>query len=104
MGVELSAPVKLSKYHILKEFDCGSPQLNNWLRRFAWQNQQANAARTFVVYNGNRAVGFYSLAVGAVDHIKAPRRIKKGLARHPIPVIILARLAVDLLCQGKSNW
>ncbi len=45
-------------------------------------------------------VGFYSLAVGAVDHIDAPQRVKKGLARHPIPVMIIAQLAVDLRYQG----
>jgi len=45
-------------------------------------------------------VGYYSLAVGAVDHVTAPRRIKKGLARHPIPVMVLARLAVDHRFQG----
>ena len=78
--------------------------LNTWLQRYAWQNQQANAATTFVVCieNQNQVVGYYSLAVGAVDHATAPQRIKKGLARHPIPVMILARLAVDKRYQGKK--
>jgi hypothetical protein len=40
-------------------------------------------------------VGFYSLAVGSVDPIAAPSRVMKGLARHPVPLMILARLAVD---------
>jgi len=90
----------LSKDHILEDFDCGNPSLNSWLQRFAWQNQQANAAKTVVVCVENQVVGFYSLAVGAVDHVTAPRRIKKGLARHPIPVMVLARLAIDHRYQG----
>lgn len=76
--------------------------LNNWLKRFAWQNQKANAARTFIISVKNKVVGFYSLAVGGVEHITAPDRIKKGLARHPIPVMILARLAVDQKYQGMN--
>ena len=102
MGIKISTPVRLSKHHIVEGFDCGYPQLNEWLQRYAWQNQQANTARTFVVCVENRVVGFYSLAVGAVEHIDVPQRVKKGLARHPIPVMILARLAVDRQYQGMG--
>jgi GNAT superfamily N-acetyltransferase len=102
VGIEISTPVRLSRYHIVEGFDCGYPQLNEWLQRYAWQNQQANVARTFVVCVKSRVVGFYSLAVGAVDHIEAPQRVKKGVARHPIPVMILARLAVDRRYQGMG--
>lgn len=98
----LLPPALLSKEHILADFDCGHPLLNNWLKRFAWQNQQANAAKTFVVSIENQVVGFYSLAVGSVEHIEAPARVKKGLARHPVPVMILARLAVDRRYQGMN--
>lgn len=98
----LSPPSLLSREHLIADFDCGNPLLNNWLKRFAWQNQQANAARTFVISVKNRVVGFYSLAVGSVEHMDAPDRIKKGLARHPIPVMILARLAVDRRYQGMN--
>lgn len=97
-----SAPTLLSKEHIVDEFNCGNPLLDTWLRRYAWQNQQANTARTFVVCKDNRVVGYYSLAVGAVDHVTASPRIKKGLARHPIPVMVLARLAVDRRYQGMK--
>ena len=97
---DLSAPAKLTADHIIGDFDCGYPVLNRWLCRYALQNQQSNAAMTFVVCRQNRVVGYYSLAVGAVDHEVAPTRIKKGLARHPIPIMVLARLAVDLRGQG----
>ncbi len=98
----LSPPSLLSREHNVADFDCGNPLLNNWLKRFAWQNQQANAAKTFVISIKNQVVGFYSLAVGGVEHMDAPDRVKKGLARHPIPVMILARLAVDRRFQGKN--
>ena len=99
-----AAPVLLSEAHDCDGFDCGHPLLNDWLRRYALQNQRANAARTFVVCREqeHRVVGYYSLAVGAVEHAVAPARVRKGLARHPIPVMVVARLAVDIHHQGKK--
>jgi predicted N-acetyltransferase YhbS len=98
------APVLLSEEHDCDGFDCGYALLNDWLRRFALQNQRANAVRTFVVCRDQecRVIGYYSLAVGAVDHAAAPARVRQGLARHPIPVMVLARLAVDIRHQGKK--
>ncbi len=97
-----AAPVLLSAEHGAGTFDCGNAMLNEWLRRYTWQNQRANAPKTFVVCRGNQIIGYYSLAVGAVAHADAPLRIRKGLARHPIPVMVLARLAVDINHQGKE--
>jgi len=99
-----TAPVLLSEEHDCDGFDCGQALLNDWLRRFAFQNQRANAVRTFVVCRDQerRVIGYYSLAVGAVDHAAAPARVRKGLARHPIPVMVLARMAVDIRHQGKK--
>ncbi len=102
MGIKISPPAILTRHHNLHEFDCGSLQLNSWLKRFVWQNQKANAANTFVVCVEQRVIGFYSLAVGAVEAIEAPQRLKKGLARHPIPVMILARLGVDKNYHGRK--
>ncbi len=98
----LSAPSKLTSNHIIDDFDCGYPALNNWLGRYALQNQQSNAAMTYVVCKRKRVVGYYSLAVGSVEPEIVPARIKKGLARHPIPIMVLARLAVDIRCQGRD--
>jgi len=86
--------------HCLDGFDCGNPLLNEWLARYALVSQQANAARTFVVCDHSRVIGFYSLAVGSVQYEEAPPRVQKGLARHPIPIMILARLAVDKTYHG----
>lgn len=102
ISTPLTPPDVLSSDHSLNDFDCGDPTLNKWLKRYAMLNQQANSARTFVVCKEKSVIGFYTLAVGSIEHEIAGERIKKGLARHPIPVMILARLAVDLNFQGQS--
>lgn len=84
----------------VEAFDCGQPALNQFLHRYALVNQKANSAQTYVCCQAGVVVGFYSLAVGSVDPAAAPVRVTKGLARHPIPVMLLARLAVDGAHQG----
>ncbi len=76
-------------------FDCGQAALNQFLQRYALVNQKANSAQTYVCCQGDEVRGFYSLAVGSIAPEAAPSRVIKGLARHPVPVMILARLAVD---------
>ena len=76
------------------------PSLNDYLKKYALQNQKKYAARTYVATRGNRIVGYYSLAHGSVSLEEAPQSVKSGLPRHPIPVILLARLAVDSTEQG----
>ena len=93
----------LRKEHLLDAFDCGSEPLNRFLARYAWPSQQANASRTYVGLDRNKIVGFYSLAFGQVEYSDAPSRLTKGVARHPIPVMLLARLAVDLGEQGRKR-
>ena len=91
----LSPVHKLSTEDITDSFDCGQEELNRFLKRFALPNQAANAAQTYVTSRENRVVGYYSLVVGSVQPEESPKRTLKGLARHPVPVMILARLAVD---------
>src|SRR5947208_319588 len=86
---------KLSREHGIADFDCGTHSLNDWLIRFAWPNQQADAAKTYVACREMRVVGYYSLVASSVQRSDAPDRIAKGLANHPIGMILLARLAVD---------
>lgn len=93
---------KLERSHTVEGFDCGNEALNRFLHRFALQNQAAGAARTYVALHRDQIVGYYSLAVGEVAHDNAAERLKRGLARHPIPVMILARLAVDNRIQGRG--
>lgn len=93
---------KLRRDHRVDGFDCGEEALNRFLDRFAFQAQQAGAAQTYLALDGDEVVGFYSLAVGSVAHRDAPERLAKGLARHPIPVMLLARLAIGKGHQGKG--
>jgi len=86
---------KLSSDDVTNSFDCGRDDLNHFLRRFALASQAANAAQTYVTCRANRVVGYYSLAVGSVRREDSTARALKGIARHPVPVMILARLAVD---------
>jgi GNAT superfamily N-acetyltransferase len=93
---------KLRREHGLDSFDCGQPDLNRWLVKYALQNQGAGAAQTYVGLVNEEVVGYYSLAVGQVEHHDAPERLGKGLARHPVPIMLLARLAVHKDWQGKG--
>jgi GNAT superfamily N-acetyltransferase len=93
---------KLRSDHGVDGFDCGSEELNRFLFRFALTNQQAGAAQTYVALSGELVVGYYSLAVGEVAYDGAPDRLSKGLARHPIPIMLLARLAVNSAWQGRG--
>lgn len=85
-------------------FDCGHPELNQFLQRFALVNQKANSAQTYVCceHDTIRVAGFYSLVVGSVEPSAAASRVVKGLARHPVPVMILARLAIDRKHQSAG--
>jgi GNAT superfamily N-acetyltransferase len=93
---------KLGPKHSLDGFDCGRDELNRFLTRFALVNQQAAAAQTYVAVSGESVVGYYSLAVGEVACDDAPDRLRKGLARHPVPIMLLARLAVTTAWQGHG--
>jgi GNAT superfamily N-acetyltransferase len=93
---------KLSAKLDLSIFDCGNPVLNVWLQKFAWQNQQSDSARTYVAIREDRVAGYYSLTAGSVHKRESPERIAKGLANHPIGVVLLARLAVDATEKGRG--
>src|SRR3989339_1114938 len=93
---------KLRADDSLSAFDCGQPQLNCYLQRFALINQQAGSAWTYVLCIDDKVMGYYSLTVGSVEYSQAPDRVSKGLARHPVPVMLLARLAVDHAHQRRG--
>lgn len=98
----LGRPRPLQRDDRCEDFDCGQEPLNDYLQRFAWTNQQAGAARTYVTTRGKRVVGYYTLAYGSIEPQAAAPRIRQGLAQHPIPVMLLARLAVDRGEQGQG--
>lgn len=93
---------KLGATDTLEGFDCGQAPLNHYLQRYALVNQKANSAQTYVCCCNEAVVGYYSLSVGSVVPEAAPQRVVKGLARHPVPVMLLARLAVALEHQRKG--
>ena len=93
---------KLARHHAVENFDCGQDALNRFLIRFALPGQQANASQTYVGLADAVVVGFYTLVVSEVAYLDAPERLTKGLARHPVPLILLARLAVGAAWQGKG--
>jgi GNAT superfamily N-acetyltransferase len=94
---------KLAANHDLAAFDCGQEPLNQFLRRFALVGQKSGSSQTYVVrQNQGPVVGYYSLTVGSVEHANAPPRVIHGMARHPIPVMLLARLAVDQTVQNRG--
>lgn len=94
--------ILLTKEHDKSSFDCGKPALNDYLARYALQNQSGGAARTYVALRGGRVVAYYSLAPASVQVEDAPARIVKGQSRHPVPAILMARFAVDLGEQGRG--
>ncbi|MBC8165331.1 MAG: GNAT family N-acetyltransferase [Bryobacteraceae bacterium] len=101
----MTAPLrieKLQRVHTVESFDCGQEALNRFLVRYALQNQQAGASQSYVALSGDEVIGFYTLVVGQVDYADAPERLTKGLARHPVPIMLLARLATALSWQGKG--
>lgn len=92
---------KLRRDHPVDGFACGRKELDRFLIRYAFGNQQANAAQTYLGLHDAEVIGFYSLVVGEVAFGDAPGRLTKGLARHPVPIMLLARLAVSLAWQGR---
>ena len=93
---------KLQRDHNLDPFDCGREALNRFLVRYAFQNQQAGASQTYIALADEEVAGYYTLVVGQVENSEAPERLTKGLARHPVPIMLLARLAVATSWQGKG--
>lgn len=87
---------KLTASDAVDLFDCGQPALNQFLQRFALVNQKSNSAQTYVSCSEGSVVGFYSLVVGSVEPATAAPRVIKGIPQHPVPVMILARLAVAI--------
>jgi GNAT superfamily N-acetyltransferase len=93
---------KLTADHDQASFDCGNDALNRFIKQHALQGQRAGISQTYVATIGTGIVGFHTLVVGEITHSEAPERLAKGLPRFPIPIIILARLAVDASWKGKG--
>lgn len=93
---------KLQRTHEIEAFDCGQPELNRFLIRHALQAKQANSSQTYIGLSGKTVIGFYTIVAGEVHHSDAPARVVKGMPQYPIPLLILARLAVHSEWQGRG--
>jgi len=102
MSFKLLPPQPIAAEHRLDDFACGEPTLDEWLRRRALLNQTTGASRTFVVTDTSAQVlAYYALAAGAVSHQESPGSIRRNMP-DPVPVMVLARLAVDQRLQGQQ--
>ena len=101
MSLPLSSPEPLGDDHQTDSFDSGEPVLDDWLRRRARANQASGASRTYVVCEGKRVAAYYALASGAIAQAAVPGRFRRNMP-DPIPVVVLARLAVDRNYQGRG--
>lgn len=97
----LTVPGPLAAHHQFEDFASGEDSLDDWLKRRARANQLSGATRTFVVCEESRVVAYYALASGAVTLKQVPGRFRRNMP-DPIPVVILARLAVDRSWQGRG--
>lgn len=95
----------IARHHDRKSFDCGSPELNEYLERYARQNHESGGAKTFVAVpraEPNRVFGYYSISPGAIEFARVSTDITKKLGRYDVPVFRLGRLAVALVAQGRG--
>ncbi len=98
--MQLNPPEPLTASHRLDDFQCGEVVLDDWLKRRALANQLSRASRTFVVADQTgRVYGYYAMAAGAVSHQMATTSVRRNMP-DPVPVMVLARLAVDHQAQG----
>lgn len=96
------SPEKLEKRHNLKNFDCENDKLNEYLKKYALQNQKKNISKTYVTQVEEKIIGYYTLTFGSVDKIELPGSINRNLPSYQIPVMVLARLAIDKNHKGKG--
>lgn len=97
----LLPPELLADRHDIGNFRSGETSLDDWLKRRARANQVSGASRTYVLCEGKRVIGYYALASGVVTLESAPGRFRRNMP-NPIPVAVLARLAVDSDWQGRG--
>jgi GNAT superfamily N-acetyltransferase len=92
----------LDRSHVLNAFDCGEEQLNKFLLSFALTANRSNQSQTYAALEDREVIGFYTLVVGEVSHVGAHERLTKGMARHPVPVMVLARMGVAVNYQKRG--
>jgi GNAT superfamily N-acetyltransferase len=99
--VPIIAPEPIKASHRIEDFSSGVASLDDWLKRRALANQSSGATRTFVLRDANRVIGYHALASGSVTVAAAPGRFRRNMPE-PIPIIVLARLAIDRAYQNQG--
>lgn len=99
---KLTGPYPLADHHVLSEFSSGEEALDQWLVKHARAAIEARSAQVFVICDGDRVVGYSALATSAILYRELPSAQRSGLARHPVPTLLLTRLAVDQGFQGQG--
>jgi ribosomal protein S18 acetylase RimI-like enzyme len=99
--MNFTAPEPIATHHEIASFSCGNISLDDWLKKRALANQSSGATRTFVVIVDEKVVGYYALASGAISTQSVSGSFRRNMP-DPIPIVILARLAIDSSCQGKG--
>jgi len=95
----------IGRHHDREGFDCGAPELNEYIRRYARQNHESGGAKTFVAAAPAapaRVLGYYSISPGAIAFARVPATLARRLGRYEVPVFRLGRLAVDRSMQGQG--
>jgi GNAT superfamily N-acetyltransferase len=92
----------LKKTHSFEPFDCGIQALNIFLKKHALQSQASNISRTYILSEEEKIIGYYSLVYGSISPQEVSERIRKGAGSYHLPIILIARLAIDKLFQGKG--
>jgi predicted N-acetyltransferase YhbS len=99
--MNFTPPEPLANHHFCTDFSCGIASLDDWFKRRAYANQVSGATRTFVICIDNQVVGYYALAAGGISVQSAVGKFRRTMP-DPIPVVILARLAIDNSYQGQG--
>ena len=94
---------RLHAAHDVTSFESGNPELDGWLQRHGLAAQEMDSARTFLLLEDGRILGYFSLTMGSVRREEAPRRLVRGVPGYPVGMVLLARLAVDRSEQGKGR-
>jgi len=95
----------IARHHDRLGFDCGSPELNQYLSRYARQNHESGGAKTFVAVppaEPARVLGYYSISPGSIEFARVPAELTRRLGRYEVPVFRLGRLAVSRSIQGRG--
>lgn len=99
--IDLAPPAPISDDHELAEFDSSEPSLNEWLKKRALKNHVSGASRCFVLCEGKKVIGYYSLSAGAISHEASPKAMRRNMP-DPLPVLLLGRLAIDRDYHNKG--